>query len=422
MELDDHAEELASDLGVDKAEVKRDLENLVAYSVPIEEATQSLRRKYGDGGDSTGGPRAVDVADVTVDSGSVTVTAKVITAGKRRIRYQGEDHEIREGEIADESGQISYTAWENFDVEPGDVVTIGNANVREWEGDPELNIGEQTSVEPAAADLDVDVEVGGDSSLVSLEPGDRGRNVEVQVLSVEERTIDGRDGQTDILSGVVGDSSARLPFTDWDPHDEIEDGASLRLENVYVREFRGVPSVNVTEFTTLEPLEEPVEASGPTSMEIRDAVASGGVYDVELIGNVIEVRDGSGIIKRCPECGRVIQKGQCRTHGEVDGVDDLRVKAILDDGTETVTVILDDELTEAVYGGTLEDALEEARDAMDQEAVSETIADRIVGSVYRVRGHLSVDDFGSNLEATDFEKLEADPKDDATALLEEVDR
>ena len=49
MELDDHAEALASDLGVDKEEVKSDLENLVSYSVPMDEAKQSLRRKYVDG-------------------------------------------------------------------------------------------------------------------------------------------------------------------------------------------------------------------------------------------------------------------------------------------------------------------------------------------------------------------------------------
>ena len=47
---DDHAEDLASGLGVDKEEVKADLENLVEYSVPGEAAKESLRRKYGDGG------------------------------------------------------------------------------------------------------------------------------------------------------------------------------------------------------------------------------------------------------------------------------------------------------------------------------------------------------------------------------------
>ncbi|MFB6266977.1 MAG: Single-stranded DNA binding protein [Halodesulfurarchaeum sp.] len=421
MTIDDRAEELASDLGADESEVKQDLENLVSYSVPMDEAVESLRRKYGggDGGDADT-PAAVDIADITPDSGRVTVTGTVLTAGRRRIRYQGDDHEIREGEIADASGRIAYTAWEDFDVSPGDTVTIGNASVREWQGNPELNIGDQTTVEQAAVDVDIQATVGGDSQLDSLTPGDRGRNVEVQVLSVEERTIDGRDGATDILSGVIADPTARLPLTDWDPHPAIQEGASVRLENVYIREFRGVPSVNVTEFSTVEPLEGTIEASEPKRLQIREAVAQGGGYDLELTGSIIDIREGSGLIKRCPECGRVVQKGQCRTHGEVEGEDDLRVKAILDDGTDTVTVILDASLTEAVYGGTVEDAKEEARDAMDQSAVAETIASRLVGQEYRVRGHLSVDDFGANLEASEFERIDDQPADRAASLLEEV--
>ena len=420
MNIDDHAEELASDLGVDKAEVKDDLQNLVEYSVPVEEAKRSLRRKHGDeSGGESGGPTAADIADVSPDSGNVTVTVRVLTTGQRSIRYQGDEHVIREGELADETGKISYTAWEDFGLEAGDSVTIGNASVREWEGNPELNFGESSTVSQTE-EVGVPYDVGGDRDLADLSPGDRGRDVEVRVTEVDTRTIDGRDGETEILSGVLGDESARLPFTDWDPHPEIEDGAAVRLDDVYVREFRGVPSVNVSEFSTVEALDRDVDVGGPTRMAVRAAVDRGGAYDVELVGNVIEVRDGSGLIQRCPECGRVVQKGQCRQHGDVEGEDDMRVKAILDDGTDTVTVVLDRDLTEEVYGGDIEDARQQAREAMDQEVVAETIAEELVGKEYRVRGHLSVDEYGANLETVAFRESDDDPAKRAQAFLEEV--
>ena len=420
MSLDDHAEDLASDLGVDKEEVKADLENLVEYSVPVEEAKQSLRRKYGDGGGGSDGPSAVDLADVTTEQANVTVTAKVLTVGSRSIRYQGDEQVIREGELADETGKISYTAWQEFGLSAGDTVTVGNAGVREWEGDPELNLGESTNV-AYADDIDVAYEAGGDSDLSTLEPGDRGRNLAVTVVEVEQKTIDGRDGETEIKSGVLADGTARLPFTDWEAREEVVEGANFRAEDVYVREFRGVPSVNFSEFTTVEPLDREVEVSDTaTRMTVRDAVSTGGAYDVEVLANVVAVRDGSGLIERCPECGRVTQNGQCRSHGDVDGQDDLRVKAILDDGTGTVTAVLDDELTAEVYGGDLDDAREQARDAMDKEVVADTIRERIVGREYRVRGNLSVDDYGANLEVTEFEASDESPTDRATALLAEV--
>ena len=421
MDVNSHAEELASDLGVDKTEVKADLENLLEYSVPIDEAVQSVRRKHGGGGGSSPTPESVDVAAITTDHGTVTVTARVLTRGTRTIRYQGDDLTIREGEVADETGTISYTAWQDFGFEPGDSLTIGNAGVREWDGEPELNLNESTTVAIADESVAVDERVGGDRDLVDITAGDRGRNVEVRVLEVEQKTISGRDGETEILEGVVGDETAKLPFTDWDPTPAVEPGATLRIEDVYVREFRGVPSINLTEFTTVTPLSEPVAvADDAPRVSVAEAVASGGMFDVELVGNVLEVRDGSGLIERCPECGRVVQNGQCRSHGEVDGEDDLRVKAIVDDGTETVTVVLDDELTAEVYGGGLADALAAATEAMDKDVVAASIADTLVGGAYRVRGSLSVDEYGATLDATAFEPADDDPAVAARAALAEV--
>jgi replication factor A1 len=387
----------------------------------MDEAKQSLRRKYGDSGAGGGGgtPPKTAIEEITPDAGSVTVTARVLTVGKRSIRYEGENQIIFEGELADETGRISYTAWDDFSLSPGDTITAGNAGVREWDGDPELNLGGSTTVTMEEEALSVPYGVGGERDLIELEPGDRGRTLDVTVLDVERRTIDGRNGETEILSGEIGDETTRLPFTDWDPHSELTEGASVRLEDVYVDEFRGVPSVNVTEFTTVEPIGDVAVDDSATEMSIREAVESGGVYDVALTGNIIEVRDGSGLIQRCPECGRVVQNDQCRTHGQVDPEDDLRVKAILDDGTETVTAILDRELTETVYGGTLADALDHARDAMDRDVVAEQIASDLEGREYRVRGALSVDEYGANLNATEFGERDDDPETRAAAFLAE---
>ncbi|MFC6872983.1 Single-stranded DNA binding protein [Halobellus marinus] len=421
MDVDDHAEELASTLGVDKSEVESDLENLLSYSVPIDEAKQSIRRKYGGDGGGDATPTTKDVADVTTEDGNVTVTVRVLTVGRRSIRYQGDEQTIHEGEFADETGRISYTAWEDFGFEPGDSITVGNAGVREWDGEPELNIGQSSTVAIETTPVEVPHEVGGDTDLVDLRSGDRGRNVEVQVLESEERVIDGRDGETTIRSGIVADETGRLPFTDWEARSELREGHDFRFEEVYVREFRGVPQVNLSEYTTVTPLARDVEVDDEAPrMDVAEAIGSGGLFDVELVGNVLEVRDGSGLIERCPDCGRVLQNGQCRVHGDVDGEDDMRVKAILDDGTGTVTVVLDRDLTEELYGGTMEEAMAAAREAMNKEVVADEIREAVVGREYRVRGNLSVDDYGANVEASEFERSTDDPATRAAALLGEV--
>jgi replication factor A1 len=420
MTLDDHAEDLASDLGVDKEEVKSDLQNLVEYSVPVEEAKSSLRRKYGDGSGS-GEPTAKAIAGVSTSDAAVTVEGRVLTVGKRSIRYQGDELVIFEGELGDGTGAISYTAWEDFDLAPGDTIEARGAGVREWDGNPELNLGSETAIEFADESLEVAHEVGGERSLADLTPGDRGRTLEVRVAEVEGKVIDGRDGETEILSGVVADDTGRLPFTDWNPHEDIGAGQSVRIENAYVREFRGVPSVNVAEFSMIERLDSEVEGSeNAPRMSVHGAIASGGLFDVEVTGSLLAVRDGSGLIQRCPECGRVIQRGQCRAHGDVDGEDDLRVKAIIDDGTASLTAILDADLTGEIYGGDVGDAREAARDAMDQTVVAESIREAVVGHEFRVRGTLSVDDYGANLEAAEFEARDDEPAERARTLLAEA--
>ena len=180
--------------------------------------------------------------------------------------------------------------------------------------------------------------------------------------------------------------------------------------------------MNLSEFSTVSPLSESVSVrdSAP-QLSVREAVSSGGMFDVEVVGNVLEVRDGSGLIERCPECGRVVQNGQCRSHGDVDGEDDMRVKAILDDGTGALTVVLDRDLTEEVYGGSMAEAREQAREAMDKEVVADRIRERIVGREYRVRGNLSVDDYGANLDAAEFAESDGDPASRARDLLAEAD-
>jgi len=110
MDVDTKAEELASALGVDKQEVKTDLESLLEFDVPLEEAAQSVRRKHGGGGGGSSTPETLDLDGITTAQDSVNVTVRVLTQGTRTIRYQGEDVTIREGQLADGSGTISYTA------------------------------------------------------------------------------------------------------------------------------------------------------------------------------------------------------------------------------------------------------------------------------------------------------------------------
>jgi replication factor A1 len=57
---------------------------------------------------------------------------------------------------------------------------------------------------------------------------------------------------------------------------------------------------------------------------------------------------------------------------------------------------------------------------MDQEVVADTIRENVVGREYRVRGHFSVDEYGANLDASEFERSADDPAERASGLISEV--
>ena len=312
---------------------------------------------------------------------------------------------------------ISYTAWDELSAEPGDPVRV-EAEVREWDGEPQVNIDSDSDVAPADSDVEPTREPYGVRSIAELESGDRAVTLEAEVVDSEERSIQGRDGETTITSGTLGDASGRLPFTDWENR-ALGEGDAVRIENAYVNEYRGIPQVNAGEYTTVETADDIDVSHTPPETDVADAVEKGGDFDVVVRGNVLTVKDGSGLIERCPDCGRVVQKGQCRVHGDVDAEPDMRTKAVLDDGTGAVTLVVGRELTEELYGGTLEDAREQARDAMDKSVVTESIADNAVGRRWRVRGNVSVGDYGANMNVSEMEEAKEDPAEAAREVLDE---
>ncbi|MFB6284900.1 MAG: Single-stranded DNA binding protein [Halobacteria archaeon] len=420
-EIDDHVAELTEELSAEPQEIKQALQNLLEYSVPVDEAKRSVRRRFQSETSAPSEPSTLDISEVEASTSNAAVRAVVVSGGKRSIRIDGEDTVIVEGELSDSSGTIDYTCWTDFGYEPGDTVEFSGVNVREWNDELQINVNESTDVrEVDGLDEPPVQEAYGVRELADVESGDRGCTLEVEVVDTEERVIDGRDEETRITSGVFGDGSGRLPFTDWMARD-FDEGDSIRIENAYVNDFRGVAQVNLGEFTEVSEIGDlDVDGSAPETT-VAEAIRNGGIYDVQIRGSVLEVKDGSGLIQRCPDCGRVIQKGQCRTHGKVDGDGDMRTKAVLDDGTAAVNLILDRELSEKIYGDDMEAALEEAREAMDQSVVSDSISERVVGRTVRVRGHVSLGEYGANMEATELSWVTEDATEAADALLEKYE-
>ena len=242
-----------------------------------------------------------------------------------------------------------------------------------------------------------------------LAPGDSER-VEVASIDADEEWVDLRVTVADLWeprhesiaqTGLLGDESGTIKFTAFETSDlpQLEAGQSYHLSNVVTDEYEGDYSVKLNRTTQITAIDEEIEVGD-------DAVT--------VEGALVDIQSGSGLIKRCPEedCTRVLQNGRCSEHGQVDGEFDLRIKAVVDDGSDVHEVIFNEAATAELTGITLAEAKQMAQDALDTTVVEEEIAAKITGRYYRVSGPT----LSRYVLANEFEEASETPDTESTLI------
>ncbi len=172
--------------------------------------------------------------------------------------------------------------------------------------------------------------------------------------------------------GLLGDDTGTIKFVAWAKADLplVEEGKSYIFKNLVTDSWQGRFSVKMNKTTTIVPTEDVEVASNDTT----------------ITGAVVDVQSGSGLVKRCPECNRILVKGACVDHGKQEGEYDLRVKAVIDDGRAAQDIILNQEMTYKVTGIDVKVAKKMAMDAVDPAVVYDEIKRILLGKYFTVKG------------------------------------
>ncbi len=406
-----HIEELTKALesistNIDESQIQEELEKLLDFRVPLDEAKRTIIRKY-----KSASMPVMKIRDITAGLKGFEVTGRIIDVTEKSVNLRGKDTIIFSGTLADEDGACSFTAWSNYSLKIGDVIRIKNAYSRSWHNRSEVNFGERSHVEKLPDDVLPSIDELTKTPVKKLRDV---ANTDLSVSSVavilefSHRNVNVKGEEVTIVEGVLADETAKLPFTSWVPLDDLDIGSTIRFEKASVRMFRGVPSLNLNDNTTINAVDASTEELPftfesanmvPESVPINEIMEKDGMFDVIALGNIISIRPGSGIITRCPDCNRVIQKNTCRVHGTVEGLKDMRIKAILDDGTGAISVMLNRELSEIAYGRSMVEAEIIIQKAMSQDAVFEDMRQVLTGKYLAVRGNTSSTEFGVMLVA-----------------------
>jgi replication factor A1 len=215
-------------------------------------------------------------------------------------------------------------------------------------------------------------QAGGDTELVKI----KDINKDGLWISLKVKVIQLWESDKSSVSqvGLLGDETGIIKFVAFSKSELplLEEGKSYHFSKLVTDSWQGRFSVKLNKATVIAPIED-VETGGS---------------ETTMTGAIVDVQSGSGLIKRCPECNRPLNKGVCVDHGKQDGEYDLRVKAVLDDGRTAQDIILNQEMTCTVTGIDVKIAKKMAMDAVDPAVVLDEIKRILLGKYFTVRGRV----------------------------------
>lgn len=193
-------------------------------------------------------------------------------------------------------------------------------------------------------------------------------------ISLKARVVQLWENEKPSISqiGLLGDDTGTIKFVCFTKSDLplLEEGKSYIFRNLVTDSWQGRFSVKLNKTSTVIQTEDVEVLSNESTMT----------------GAIVDIQSGSGLVKRCPECNRILVKGACVDHGKQEGEYDLRVKAVLDDGRTAQDIILNQELTYKVTGIDVKVAKKMAMDAVDPAVVLDEIKRVMLGKYFTVKG------------------------------------
>ena len=353
--------------------------------------------------------------------GSVTVVGRLLASRNDVIhRKDGSGSiDVVRGRIADDSGAIGFLSWEPFEHEIGSLLKIENAQIRVFRDTPEINIGGSSKIEIfhdsnfASAE---DLVARSVSRIEDLRDGSRDVEIVLEIQKMIKRDFQGRDGEAkSVWSGDVADPTGKCRCSIWSepPFDFESTPVVVRLKGVRVRAWQGIPDITVDNESQIEvlaaaPWGDDVDlANNVVDVELSDLSSGASRVGISTTGSVISIREDSGIIKRCPECRRVLRDGECATHGAQEGETDVRLRVVLDDGKSTISLIINKSASESLIG-MKQDQISSQIVENGTMAFVQELRDLLLGKKLKASGRTIVDDQGAMLLSDDVGLIEVD--------------
>ena len=367
------------------------------------------------------------IAELDGTEQNVDLEVKALFVDKRNVTVRGNPTDIITGTIGDETGSIMFTIWEpgDLEMEKGKTYAFRGAYARMRNDTIQINMGNRGKVEPIDANIDVPERVYSMSmaecKVKDIHEGIGSVTVRGLIVSVEEREVVIRGENRTVWSGILADDTGKIQYSAWKDF-ELKENDSVCIANAYVRSWKGIPQLNLGERSEVSRIDSDFQTveTGTNLRTVAEIMKNGGGIDIDIEGMVVDIRAGSGLIKRCPQCKRSILNGVCALHGQVEGTSDIRLKAVIDDGTGAIGAVIGRAETEKLTGVSLEEA-ESMAARLGEGAVIGDLTAKVLMRRVRVSGNVTIDDFGPSITVRGLKPVDVDVVSEAKDLLKDVE-
>lgn len=402
----------------DEKKIRSEMDRYLKYGILAQEAKKAIIRKFGGTTTSYASMGEKTLEELKGGEMNIDLTIRCLSSKERIQKTANGEKTLIFGLVADRTMIRKFVSWDGHLLEKGKEYRITGASAKTFRGEVEINLGNYTKIEEsregALDDLDVSKlpRFGNlqEVELKDIRPGMGNIMITAKVMNIEERTIDTERGPKRIFDGMLADDTKRIRFTAWSDF-KMEIGDVVTIKGAYVKDWRGIPQINFDDRAEIEKDTGKDFDVMKTPRLWAEDLLNAGATDVEVKGTIIEIREGSGLISRCPECNRALINDTCNVHGEQEGNTDLRTKVVLDDGTGSLFAVLNTEITEEVLGKSVTQCSEEYCD--DEERILSMLKERLLGRDMIMRGNVIRDDFGPTM-------LPSFVKEDDEDYMEEI--
>ena len=364
----------AKEVKLSKKKIHDELSDLInKYGMAQNEAERTITGKYAKEHNvivyaSSSRPNALkDINSLKTPNEWVSIEGKVISVTKPETNKI-----FMKVVFADVTGAIPATFWSRKEGEPmlpevkiGKWYHVNNVVVNQFNNSPVLNTAKNTTIDEIP-------DKGTVESVITPV-----KEIGVGLFNIRGKVVQFFDSKNDKIDqvGLLGDETGIVKFITW----KSTGTPKLEKDKSYI--FNYAQSQKYNEMYSL------ILSS---AIEIPDEIVIPS-KQTEIIGNLVSIRAGSGLIRRCKVdgCGRVLtRQNYCSIHEiQNDFKWDMRIKGIIDDGITAYNVIMTLPTVEKISGITLNDAIEISKNnPLGADEVFMQLRSKVLGRYFTISG------------------------------------